>query len=82
MMAITSQTYLAHNVVGNRREDYIEAATDDGSGTVKTRLKVIDNVLVSSVQLADQSVTVAITGGSFIIVSGSAGTYRFLVEGN
>src|SRR3989304_1670001 len=42
-------TYLAHNVVGNHREDYLSVVTDGTSSAIKTRLSWVEDVSIAQV---------------------------------
>jgi len=52
-MALT-QSYVGHNIVGHKREDYIFATfTGVTSGIIKTRLKWIDSVDIENTSGVD-----------------------------
>jgi len=87
-------TYLAHNVVGNHREDYLSVVTDGTSSAIKTRLSWVEDVSIAQVGNASSdrqvdiypnsatAVTVEDDPGQFFIQNCASGqTLRFLVAG-
>ena len=48
-MAYFTPTYLAYNVVGNKREDYVGCVADATDGEVKSRLRVIEEAHVQTI---------------------------------
>lgn len=84
-MAAISVNFLAHNVVGNLREDYIQipSSNTDTTPIITTRLKKVLGIEIQAVNSAmdGTSEAIVLSGATITSVVGASQEYRILAWG-